>query len=379
MGSIKQILATSQLFERLTDEELDKIIGFCSEEVYEAGTTLFNEGEVGNRLYIVEEGRVVLEMAIRLGTGSGRQGTIAVITQSQGFGWWGGESYISTMSARCVEETKVIAIDGIGLWNLLENDHHAGYKVMKRLVSVVSSRLLDTRDMLAHILSIASHDLKSPLAAVESYHKVMLDGYAGEITEKQKTMLLRSSERITGLLNLIDNILDISRIEARELKMEEMSLLKVVESSRGVIQPLAEDKGLQLKIEVPKELPLITGAPNRLQQVFDNLLGNAVKFTPAGETVTLKVVEADDHILVEVIDTGIGILAEELPKIFTDFYRGIRVDATGAGLGLSICKKIVEAHSGKIWVGSPCSDSGVGSKFSFTLPKNLATIQSGIK
>jgi signal transduction histidine kinase len=151
-----------------------------------------------------------------------------------------------------------------------------------------------------------------------------------------------------------------------------MSLRKVVESSRGVIQPLAEDKELQLKVEVPKELPLITGAPNRLQQVFDNLLGNAVKFTPAGGTIALNVAEADDHILVEVIDTGIGISPEDLPRLFTDFYRGVRVDATGAGLGLSISKKIIEAHGGKICVESPCPETGRGSKFTFTLPKNLA-------
>ncbi|MFC1958416.1 cyclic nucleotide-binding domain-containing protein [Chloroflexota bacterium] len=280
--SIKQILATSQLFKRLTDEELDKIAGLCSEEVYEAGTTVIKEGEVGNRLYIIEEGKVVLDITIHLGTGSGRQGAIDVITKGRSFGWWGGESYVHTMTASCVEQTKVIVINGTRLWQLLEDEHHIGYKVIKRLVGVVSSRLLHTRDMLAHILSIASHDLKSPLAAVESYHKVMLDGYAGEITEKQKTMLLRSSERITGLLNLIDNILDISRIDARELKMEDTSLIDVVESSKGVIQPLADDKEMQFKVELPEKLSLITGAPSRLQQVFDNLLGNAVKFTPAG-------------------------------------------------------------------------------------------------
>ena len=186
-------------------------------------------------------------------------------------------------------------------------------------------------------------------------------------------MLLRSSERITGLLDLIDNILDISRIDTRELKLEPTSLLKVVESIRGVIQPLAEEKGVQLKVEVPKELPLITGAPNRLQQVFTNLLGNAVKFTPEGGTVTLKVAEEDDHIMVQVIDSGIGISPEELPRIFDDFYRGVRVDSTGAGLGLSIARKIVEAHGGRIWAESPCPESGVGSKFTFTLAKNLAT------
>jgi len=373
MGSIKEVLSNSQLFERLDSNELDKIIGFCSEEVYEAGETIFKEGEIGDKLYVIEQGKVVLDMTIHLGTGSGRQGTIDVITEGQSFGWWGGESYVHTMSARCVEKSKVIAIGGPRLWQLLEDDHDTGYAIIKRLVGVVSSRLLSTRDMLAHILSIASHDLKSPLAAVESYHKVMLDGYAGEITEKQKTMLSRSSERITGLLNLIDNILDISRIDARELKMEPTSLSEVVESSRGVIQPQANDKDMQFKVELPEELSQITGAPNRLQQVFDNLLGNAVKFTPAGGTITLKLTEADDHILVEVMDSGIGIAPEDLPRIFSDFYRGVKVDVSGAGLGLAICKKIIEAHNGTIWAESPCPESGIGSKFTFTLPKKYAT------
>ncbi|TET39029.1 MAG: cyclic nucleotide-binding domain-containing protein [Dehalococcoidia bacterium] len=376
MGSIKQVLARSQLFEGLADGELDKITRLCREKVYEAGATIFTEGEVAKELYIVEDGRVVLEMTIRFGPGSGRRGSIDVITKGQAFGWSAiAESHILTMSARCMEKTKVIALDGVGLRRLLEEDSHMGHKVMKRLVGLVSSRLRHARDTLAHILSIASHDLKSPLAAVESYHQVMLGGYAGEITEKQKNMLLRSSERIRELLDLIDNILDISRIDARELKMEATSLLKVVESTRGTVQPLAEEKGVQLKVEVPQELPLVTGAPDRLQQVFTNLLGNAIKFTPEGGTVALKVGEEGDHILVEVIDTGIGISPEELPRIFDDFYRGLSVNSSGAGLGLSIAKKIVEAHSGKIWVESPCPESGTGSKFTFTLPKNFDTIQ----
>jgi signal transduction histidine kinase len=373
MGPIGQVLKESQLFERLTDEELDKITEFCSEEVYEAGASIIREGEIGNRLYIVEEGKVVLEMTIRLGIGSGRQGAIDVILKGQCFGWWGGESYIIALSARSIEKTYLIAIDSARLWRLLEDDHDIGYKIMKRLVSVVTTRLLRTRDMLAHILSIASHDLKSPLAAVESYHRVMLDGYAGEITERQKTMLLRSSERITGLLNLIDNILDISRIDTRVLKMEAISLLKVVENSREVIGPLAKDKRLQLAVDVPAGLPQIYGDSNRLQQVFDNLLGNAVKFTPAGGTIALKVAEADDHIEVEVMDSGVGIPPEDMPKIFSDFYRGVRITSTGAGLGLAISKKIVEAHGGKIWAESPCPESGVGSKFTFTLPRKQAT------
>jgi len=374
MKATRSLLPISQLFEGLNDEDLDSILGFCSREIYQPGTTIFREGDEGNKLYIVEDGRVVLEMAVRIGTGSGRQGAIDVITKGQVFGWWGGESYIHAMSARCVEETKVIAINATGLWRLLEQNHNIGYSVMKKLIGVMSSRLFNTRDTLAHVLSIASHDLKAPLAAVESYHKVMLDGYAGETTEKQRNMLVRSSERITGLLNLIDNILDISRIDARELKMEPMSLLKVVESIEGVIQPLADDKGITFEVIVPEGLLPMNGSPERLHQVFTNLLGNAVKFTSQGGIITLKISEQDDHILVEAIDTGFGIPSEELPHIFGDFFRGVRVDSSGAGLGLPISKKIVEAHGGKIWVESPNPESGVGSKFSFTLPENPATI-----
>ena len=370
MDNTKEFLRSSELFGSLTDDELDQITGLCREEVYELGTTVFKEGDPGRALYIVEDGRVVIEMRIRLGSGPGRQGAVYVITRGQGFGWWGGESYTLTMSARCIEETRVIAIDVAELWHLLEDNPPIGYKVMKKLVGAVSSRLINAIDTLAHVLSIASHDLKAPLAAVESYHKVMLDGYAGEITEKQKTMLLRSSERIVGLLNLIDNMLDISRIGTKEIKMEPTSLLKVVESVRGVIQPLAEKKGLQLRVEMPEGLSLIVGAPERLHQVLTNLLENAVKFTPQGGTVSLKVDEKDDDIQVEVMDTGIGIPAEELPRIFDDFYRGTTVDSAGAGLGLSISKRIVEAHSGTIWAESPYPESETGSKFTFTLPKN---------
>jgi nitrogen-specific signal transduction histidine kinase len=374
--SIKQALATSQLFDGLADDELDKISQLCWEQVHELGTNIFREGDEAKELYIVEDGRVALEVTLHVGSGPGRRGTIDVMTKGATLGCSAiCETQMCTASARCIEKTKVLAFNGEKLCHFLEENVYAGYTIMRRLASIWRSRFQLSGNTLAHILSIASHDLKAPLAAVESYHQVMLDGYAGEITEKQENMLLRSSERITGLLNLIDNILDISRVDARGLKMEATSLLKVVESTRGIIQPLADEKGMQLEVEVCKELSLIPAASDRLQQVLTNLLGNALKFTHEKGTVTLRVREEDDHILVEVMDTGIGISPEELPRIFDDFYRGIKVDLRGAGLGLSIAKRIVEAHGGKIWVESPCPESGIGSKFSFTLPKNITITQ----
>ena len=376
MKHIEEVLARSQLFERLTKDELEKIMALCREQVYEAGTIIFKEGDKAREIFIVEDGRVALEVTLRLVTGSRRQGTIVVITKGGTFGCSAiCETQITTTAARCIEKTGVLAFSGKELNHFFEENPYVGYKVMRRLADIWRSRFQHIGNMLANILSITSHELKSPLAAVESYHQVILDGYAGEVTEKQKNMLLRSSERITALLNLIDNILDISRVESGELKVEMLSLLDVANSSLENVRPLAEQKQIKLNVHLPERLPDINGTAVRLEQVFTNLLGNAVKFTDEGGTITLEMKEEADHIVTVVMDTGIGISAEELPRIFDDFFRGIRVTAEGAGLGLAISKKIVEAHKGKMWVESPCPESGVGSKFTFTLPKDMVAAQ----
>lgn len=371
--SVKEILTQCYLFDELTDEELEKVAALCREEVYEPGTIILSEGTPAKDLYIIKDGKVALEASFSMRPGSGKEGTIDVITQQgQAFGWSAiGGTHVFTMTARCLQTTEVLAIDGVQLRSLLAEDWFMGYKVMEGLVGMVSSRLRHTKETLAQVLYIATHDLKAPLAAVQSYIQVMLGGFVGEVAEKQRDMLLRSSLRITGLINLIDNMLDISRIEATQLDVRWMSVQEVVGNSVEDVRPLAEEKGLKLDIELPEEPLQIQGSPDRLQQVVTNLLGNAIKFTEQG-TVALKLEEEDDLVKLQVMDSGVGISAEELPYIFDDFYRGRGADRRGAGLGLSIARRVVEAHGGKIWAESPCPESGKGSKFTFTLPKNLA-------
>jgi signal transduction histidine kinase len=204
---------------------------------------------------------------------------------------------------------------------------------------------------------------------------VILGGFAGEINEEQREMLDRSSYRIRELLNLISDLLDVSRIEAGQIAQEfkAMSLSEVIEGSLEDIQAMAREKEMELRVEVPDKLPVIQAAPHRLRQVLNNLLSNAIKFTPPEGLITISVEDKDDQFQIEVMDTGTGIPSEDLPYIFDDFFRGRDVDRTGAGLGLSIAKKIVEAHGGRIWVESPCASDGTGSKFAFTLPKNLTS------
>jgi two-component system phosphate regulon sensor histidine kinase PhoR len=150
--------------------------------------------------------------------------------------------------------------------------------------------------------------------------------------------------------------------------MKEVSLSEIIKTCCDDLHSIAEEKGLKLEVAVPQSLPPIRGASSRLQQVMANLLDNGIRYTPEGK-VTVRVTEKEKEIQVEVMDTGIGIPPQDLPRIFEDFFRGSNVETKGTGLGLSITKRIVESHGGKIWVESPCPETNKGCKFTFTLPK----------
>lgn len=231
------------------------------------------------------------------------------------------------------------------------------------------AKLEEEKNRFLSFISIAAHDLKAPLTAIQGYLWVMLGGFSGEITEKQRNMLDRSTKRITELLNLISDLLDIPRIETGQIieEMKDISLREVVRKSLTDLRDTAKEKGIQIKEEIPPNLPRIRGSGTRLQQVITNLVSNAISYTQEG-TVTIGLTENPGHILVEVTDTGIGIPPEEQPRIFEDFFRASNVEARGTGLGLSITKRIIEAHGGRIWAESPAPGSEEGSRFSFTIP-----------
>ena len=371
MSSLKDILGRSNLFKGLSDDELEKLLPLCRERVYEAGTIIFSEGAPCDTIYIVESGKIALEINLHISRAGDESATIDMVTRGGFLGYSAlTDPYILTATGRTLEATKVITFDSVELKCLLQENPQIGYKTMNNLAKIVSSRYEHTRETLGRILSIAFHDLKAPLAAVESYHRVMLGGFAGELNEEQKKMLQSSSRRISDLLNLITNIMDVSRVDTKDLAISEISLAQVIMDSVELMRPLAEEKGIQLKVEVDEELPPIYGARDRLKQVVTNLLSNGIKFTPAEGMVAVKAIDGTDSVRVEVVDTGVGITAEELPRIFDDFYRGLNSSERGAGLGLSIAKRIIEAHGGKIWAVSPCPGSDAGSDFIFTLPKN---------
>jgi len=232
-------------------------------------------------------------------------------------------------------------------------------------------KLEKDRQLFLEFLSMVAHDLKAPISAVESYLKVMLRGSPGPLTAKQEQWLDRSISRLDGMLELISDLLDVSRLETGQMatEMEMTSLQKVLEGCIDTARGIAEPNGIKVVSDIGSDFPQIFASEIRLAQVINNLVSNAVRYTPGGGTIKLRASLKGKKILIEVEDNGSGISKEAMPRIFEDFYRGDR-DTEGTGLGLSICKRAVELHGGRIWAESPVPETGKGTRFSVTLPLN---------
>lgn len=225
--------------------------------------------------------------------------------------------------------------------------------------------------MKSDFISLVSHELRTPLTSIIGFVSFILDGKAGAINDRQRNSLARVQRQSKRLAALINDLLDISRIESGRIQMDRapISLLEIVRQRIEEIRPQADEKSIQMSLTAPESVPQILGDEARMGQVFTNLVGNAIKFTPDNGEVNVKI-EADGNLLhVEVIDTGPGIPPEERQKIFDKFYQLSDISTRqqgGSGLGLSISKSIVEAHSGKLWIDD--GNQGKGSNFQFVLP-----------
>jgi PAS domain S-box-containing protein len=217
-------------------------------------------------------------------------------------------------------------------------------------------------------ISTVSHELRTPLTSIKGYVDLVLAGDVGPLTPEQKEFLTIVSQNTTRLTELINDLLEIERLESGKIEFEfaELDLAEVLENVARSLHVNAEQKGLEFLTEIPSGLK-VRGDRERLAQVFLNLLSNAIKYTPAG-TVELRAHQEDDAVVVEVRDTGIGISESDLQKLFQKFFRSdnpyVR-KVGGTGLGLSIAKAIVERHGGTITV---TSQLGQGSTFTVRLP-----------
>ena len=221
----------------------------------------------------------------------------------------------------------------------------------------------------SQFLANMSHELRTPLNAILGYTELMAEGTYGELCEEMLEVLKRLETNGRHLLGLINDVLDLSKIEAGQLVLElsDYCIQDIAQTVRSTLEPLAADKKLAFKVEVPAELPPGRGDGRRLTQVLINLVGNAIKFTDAGE-VAIKMEANNGSFYVTVRDTGPGISAADQAKLFQEFQQADNAIARkkgGTGLGLAISKRIIEMHGGQIWVES---QPGHGSTFVFTLP-----------
>jgi signal transduction histidine kinase len=224
----------------------------------------------------------------------------------------------------------------------------------------------------SQFLANMSHELRTPMNAILGYTELILDNIYGEPSEKMRSVLERVQSNGRHLLGLINDVLDLSKIEAGQLtlSLNDYSLKDVVQSVFSAVESLATAKHLALKVEVPAVLPPGHGDEHRITQVLLNLVGNAIKFTEAGE-VAINASTQNGSFTVAVRDTGPGIAKADQTKIFEEFQQADNSSTRkkgGTGLGLAISKRIVELHGGRIWVESK---EGHGSTFSFTLPVKI--------
>jgi PAS domain S-box-containing protein len=232
-------------------------------------------------------------------------------------------------------------------------------------------RLKELDKMKSDFVSNVSHELRTPLTSIKGSVDNMLDGLTGSLNEKQVRYLTRIKSNTDRLSRLINDLLDLSRIEAGrvEVRPTTLPLIALAEEVAEQVKPLAAEKCIQIEVPSPDPKVTVWADRDKVTQILMNLIGNAIKFTPQNGKVTVVLEKnGDDHVQVSIADTGPGILPEERNKIFSKFYQVANIEKLkpkGSGLGLAISKALVEMHGGKIWLES---ELGKGSTFYFTLP-----------
>jgi len=264
---------------------------------------------------------------------------------------------------------------------VIEDENGRTVGMVSVLTDMTKQRELDR--MKANFINTITHEFRTPLVAIEKSISVVLEGATGSVTKQQENFLNIANRNIERLSHLIDDMLELSRLESRSArpKLESCSIGSIIDDVCETLKTWADSKSIIITKNVQVDLPNLLIDSFRINQVFTNIIGNAIKFVPKGGNIKVEALYMRDgnSIVASVKDNGPGIPKEEQSKIFDKFYQiGDRVstDVSGSGLGLSIAKEIVEMHDGKIWVES---EKGIGAKFNFVLPIKHEEAKNGIE
>jgi signal transduction histidine kinase/Sec-independent protein translocase protein TatA len=250
-----------------------------------------------------------------------------------------------------------------------ELEHKVQQRTRELSAALEEIKLISKRK--SDFISAVSHELRTPLTSIKGYASIVAAGKLGALPDAARERIEKINKHSDALTDLINNLLDISRIESGrvEMKIESLDARVMAEGIADMLAPPMKERGLEMRLEVPQGLPHILADRIQIERVFINLVGNALKFTPAGGSITIKAQpEPEGMVTISVADTGIGISEKDLAKVFEEFYRvdnEMNQKVKGTGLGLSLVKYIVEAHKGRVGVTSAV---GKGTCFSFSLP-----------
>jgi two-component system phosphate regulon sensor histidine kinase PhoR len=235
------------------------------------------------------------------------------------------------------------------------------------LEDITAFKQLD--QMKTDFVNMVAHELRSPLVAIKQQNNVLLEGLCGPLEAKQHEFVRRGSNKIDALLKLINDLLDVAKIEAGKYVQRRVptDISKIIEETVALMDARAKEKGIALSFSL-KDLKPVQSDPKNIEEIFNNLISNAINYSPEGGNVTVTAQGLGEYMEIKVEDTGVGISPEELPKIFDKFYRVKHPktrQVTGTGLGLTIVKGIVDAHQGTIDVESVVDK---GTTFRIILP-----------
>jgi two-component system sensor histidine kinase/response regulator len=226
-----------------------------------------------------------------------------------------------------------------------------------------TARLRREKEMMRNnFISMVSHELRSPLAAIQQNLMVITGGFTGEISDDVRKTMMGMQSRIKALISLINDWLNLSRIESGEMitGKSTVDLKRVLSEAVELLRPLADEKSITLRLDTPGSIPVIRGNQETLRMLFTNLIHNGIKYNKEGGSVAVIVDEVVSEVKVNIKDTGIGIAPDKLPLIFEQFYRIRGEDSVeGSGLGLAISKKIAELHAGSIRADSALGEGTV--------------------
>ncbi|MEE8360017.1 MAG: ATP-binding protein, partial [Candidatus Omnitrophota bacterium] len=238
-------------------------------------------------------------------------------------------------------------------------------------LEIKNTELKKLDQLKSDFVSTVSHELRTPLSIIKEGINLILDEITGKINEKQNKYLSIARQNVDRLERIINDLLNISKIESGKMKLKKQSVFisELIKNVTDSFKPKLKETGIKFKLNLPKKDVEIYVDPDRIMQVFVNLIGNALKFTKEGH-IEISVEGKGQEIECAISDTGIGIAKEDLPRVFTKFRQFGRQDGPGergTGLGLVISKGIIEMHKGNIWVDSTL---GKGTSFVFTIPKH---------